>query len=763
MNVIDLFAGCGGFGLGFEMAGFNVALANEKDAPACETYRANHPNTLLIEGDIAAVTDLASLKLSNIDGIIGGPPCFPAGTPIRTISGTIPIEKCTPGTYALTHEGRFQRVSHRMVHQHIGDLCTIQTKYGRRPVVTTPEHPFWVRKRYAINKCKAYSPPSWVKASDIRSGDVVCEPHLKQATDLKTLPIITKHGSRYVPWHLRSRDCRINWQNLQIAWILGFYVAEGHTRGRNPTLDAKGKCRRSVIFSVATKEVPNLIERLNAAGFRPSSRPHSTGAARVTVTSLDFYALCQTVGKGASGKFIPEAFYQATLDWQREFLKGYFEGDGCTLKIGNSHSLKQKATTVSWELALGVARMISYVHKVVASIEILYPSGTSYIEGRKVNVKEAYSVGHIIGGFGRTRPGFVDEQGAWLPVKSVGRTKTNGLNVYNLEVEQDHSYVAGGFAVHNCQGMSISGERDPADPRNSLFIEFARFVAYFKPKFLVMENVPALLSMRTQTGLPIIDVIRDTFKEAGYKTQPQVLNAAQYGVPQTRERLFILGIREDFPVNPCSLFPRVRTGRSSYLTVMDAIGDLPVIEARQGTDPQAYQDPPRTDFQRWLREGSPLLHNHVAMRHSPRLVERFKHIAPGQGQEHVPDELAPIKRGGTEKSGTFYRQNNFRVYPDRPSFTIPAGFQTNFLHPVQHRAFTAREGARLQSFPDRYIFKGKRITMSWDVGLSQCEQIGNAVPPLLAKAIGESLRNYFVDGVVEQDEVDFFDLISGTL
>lgn len=99
-------------------------------------------------------------------------------------------------------------------------------------------------------------------------------------------------------------------------------------------------------------------------------------------------------------------------------------------------------------------------------------------------------------------------------------------------------------------------------------------------------------------------------------------------------------------MNIIDLFPRVRTGRSSsYLTVMDAIDDLPVIEARQGTDPHAYQDPPRTDFQRWLWERSPLLHNHVAMRHSPRLVERFKHIAPGQSEEHVPREHAPIKRG----------------------------------------------------------------------------------------------------------------------
>ena len=132
------------------------------------------------------------------------------------------------------------------------------------------------------------------------------------------------------------------------------------------------------------------------------------------------------------------------------------------------------------------------------------------------------------------------------------------------------------------------------------------------------------------------------------------------------------------------------------------------------------------------------------MRHTARLVERFAQIKYGQSVADVAEEYQQRKRGEADKiSGKVYSQNNMRPYPDKPSPTIPASFQSNFVHPYLNRNYTAREGARLQSFPDTYIFCGKRTTMSWEKNLSQYQQIGNAVPPLLAKAIAKSIVDYF--------------------
>ncbi len=293
-----------------------------------------------------------------------------------------------------------------------------------------------------------------------------------------------------------------------------------------------------------------------------------------------------------------------------------------------------------------------------------------------------------------------------------------------------------------CQGFSLSGNRDPKDPRNSLFMDYMRFVQSFHPSFFVMENVTGILSAKTRNGENVRDVIKGIASSIGYNVQQLVLNAANYGVPQSRVRVFFIGIRNDLPFAPSRLFPVPRL--SSPVTIQDAISDLPIVEAGQGSEYMEYSSEPQNAFQLWCRSGVAMVTNHIAMRHTPRLVERFKCIKWGESLADVPDEHKQRKRGDVSKiSGKTYSQNNMRPFPNKPSPTIPASFQSNFVHPFFNRNYTAREGARLQSFPDSYIFKGKRTTMSWEKSLSQYQQIGNAVPPLLAKALGDMLKSYF--------------------
>jgi len=295
-----------------------------------------------------------------------------------------------------------------------------------------------------------------------------------------------------------------------------------------------------------------------------------------------------------------------------------------------------------------------------------------------------------------------------------------------------------------CQGFSLANKnrnKVEDDPRNRLFYEFVKVIKWVEPKAFVMENVKGLLSMHKGE---VIKTILKEFTNAGigYNVDFRVLKASDYGVPQNRERVIVIGIRKDL-----ELLPEFPEKNDKKVTVFKAIMDLPEIEAGEGQEEMTYNKEPFSDYQILMRKDSLVLKNHVAMRHTPRLIERFKAIKPGQNLIDVWESHGAVKRGNpNEKSSSKFAQNNQRLHLDRPAPTIAASFQSNFIHPINNRNFTAREGARLQSFPDNFVFEGMRTKMSWEIGLSQYQQIGNAVPPLMAKAVADRLREVLEKG-----------------
>ncbi len=314
-----------------------------------------------------------------------------------------------------------------------------------------------------------------------------------------------------------------------------------------------------------------------------------------------------------------------------------------------------------------------------------------------------------------------------------------------------------------CQGFSIAGpaNKDPKDPRNSLFINFAYWVSVLEPKAFVMENVKGLLSRKNSDGESVIKIIRQAFEQLDYSVEVWVLNAANFGIPQLRERVFIVGRKDGGAICTPKATHCFTTKANGELfdkcqlkdtpTLWDAISDLPVLEAGEGKEEQSYQSEPQTEYQSQLRDWNKVLYNHVAMSHSPRLVNRFAEIKWGESSADVPREHAARRRNGNgEISDIVYDQNNRRLHPCKPSHTIAASFYANFVHPYQNRNLTAREGARVQSFPDWYKFLGKKTVVSHNLlqrenrlsekYLCQYNQVGNAVPPLLAKVIADHLK-----------------------
>lgn len=314
-----------------------------------------------------------------------------------------------------------------------------------------------------------------------------------------------------------------------------------------------------------------------------------------------------------------------------------------------------------------------------------------------------------------------------------------------------------------CQGFSVAGPSQfgVEDPRNNLFLHYLRFVEILRPSICIIENVPGIITKVINYGATAADIVCNYFDMLGYNTQVHIFNAVDYGVPQLRKRAFIIatakGIAWKSPVKTHSFNNDSKSlfydELPLYVTVWDAISDLTQIDSGEGTDELTpYKSCPNNSYQEKMRLKSNGILNHIAMKHSSRLIERFKTIQHGQSLKDVENEHGQKKKFSGEINSTPYKSNNQRLNPDLPSLAIPASFQSTFLHPFKHRNLTAREAARLMSFPDNYIFKGKRTTMSWEKHLSQYNQIGNSVCPLMAQALGESCINALTKSCITLNE-----------
>jgi DNA (cytosine-5)-methyltransferase 1 len=313
-----------------------------------------------------------------------------------------------------------------------------------------------------------------------------------------------------------------------------------------------------------------------------------------------------------------------------------------------------------------------------------------------------------------------------------------------------------------CQGFSIANRNggDPKDPRNALFAHFLRFGRLLQPSIMVMENVPNLGAAKTSEGQSVIAIITSSLEALGYTTYSTVLHATNYGVPQLRSRLLVLASRQPllhpFPDATHAFLssvplPDLLDNLKPCPTLWDAISDLPPLLPGEGGEELPYPSCPLTEYQASMRAGSERIFNHKAMNHGGRMVARFSAMKCGDTVNDLPDHLMPRRRNSHELTTNAYDQNNRRMHPDRPCHTIAASFYANFVHPYQNRNFTAREGARIQSFPDWYRFMGKPTVVSQKLlarenrheerHLCQYSQIGNAVPPLLAHAVALNLKS----------------------
>lgn len=287
------------------------------------------------------------------------------------------------------------------------------------------------------------------------------------------------------------------------------------------------------------------------------------------------------------------------------------------------------------------------------------------------------------------------------------------------ELPIDRSLPSVLFGGPPCQGFSTSNQknRNKNNPQNWLFKEFIRLAKYIRPDWIVFENVKGIID--TEKGFFAKEIINN-FSEIGYTCTPLVLCASDYGIPQTRSRFFLVGSLHGKKV----IAP---TCGHHWVTVKDAIEDLPSLANGASQNVLKYRFGARSDYAKMLRDDMAQCSGNLVTNNSDNVIKRYSYIPQGGNWKDIPEELMVNYTDKSRCHTGIYK----RLSEDKPSITVGNYRKSMLIHPWEDRGLSVREAARLQSFPDKYEFCGS-------IGFQQ-QQVGNAVPPLLARAVFQAI------------------------
>jgi DNA (cytosine-5)-methyltransferase 1 len=756
LTFVSLYSGCGGLDLGFARAGLQPVWANDIDPYAVETYnkisKAEDPQwwdaAQLFEGHSAVAGDvlnlLRELKSGMADVVIGGPPCFPAETLVLTDRGHVSIAEVRTGDLVLTHRGRWRRV----LATGSKDADTVIVRGRGATIEATAEHPFWARRigRTWNNGRRSYEQvwgdPEWLPAAGLAHRGWA----IASACEPLAVPGVPgwKHGMGADFW-----------------WLVGRWLGDGWVRRRNARTPAKAlprvprnraapaacircgrparrnkrypwlatvscspACHNAIKWSRRTTptgssaviccdfaEIAEVEQLMQAIGLAPKVRRERT-VARLTVYSNAFADwLTGNFGAGAAAKRLPGWVFGMAAEHRAALLAGYVSADGHT-RAGTGQT---GATTTSKALAIGLMNLVTGLGCTPTLYFVPRPA-EHVIEGRLVSQRSWWQVRWHDS---KTRHVRRTDDHLWTLVREV-KPGRSGVQVYNLEVEEDNTYTADGIVVHNCQGFSVAGRMDPNDPRSRHVFNFLGVVARVRPRAFVMENVAALA--RNQRWAGIIAQLAQTAGE-DYDTRLVVLNASHWGVPQARERMFLVGLPKGhggitLPAAPTrdappsvgdalrGLPPAGQPGNASMCTAKITMAKIPVLRL--------------SPFAGMLfnGQGRPIDLNRPA----PTLPATM-----GGNRTPIID-LDQLERNATPWVVGYHRRLTVERQPPLDRLPVQARL----------RRLTVDEAAALQTFPSGMQWSGPQS--------ARFRQIGNAVPPVLAWHVAQAVRKALDSG-----------------
>lgn len=531
ITINELFSGIGAQVAAFKRLNipYKVIGISEIDKYAIQSYEA-------INGSVRNYGDITQIeRLDYADLWTYSSPCFTADSLVLTeYNGYKQITDIQTGESVLTHDGTFKSVEN-IINNGVKPTVKIYGM-GFDEIHTTENHKFYVREKAKIwnnlrrSYDRVFSNPVWKQAIDLTGNDYLGFPVNKKSV------IPEWNGITFVWSDGRSNRCKNEiskyLENDNFWWIIGRYVADGYVRNN-----------RGIILSCGKKKLEQFKNIADSLGIKYSfSEERTVYKFHYSLKEIELFV--KPFGKYAHGKKIPSFVFDLPVKQLKAFLDGYMAGDGCFT------NKKFKATSVSRELIYGLALCVAKVYKRPFSIYKTKRAETTVIEGRIVNQRDTYELtfnkeNHV------QDKAFYENGYVWYPFNKI--KKAENKVVYDLTVSGNHSFVVNNAIVHNCQDFSTAGKQkgiynaDGSLTRSGLLKHVERLLTDSvlfgtQPKYLLMENVKGLVSKKF-----MLDFQRwlDKLEQLGYNNYRQVLNAKDYGIPQNRERVFVVSIRKD--------------------------------------------------------------------------------------------------------------------------------------------------------------------------------------------------------------------------
>lgn len=467
----------------------------------------------------------------NPDILIHGSPCFTGDTMVMTKNrGYQELINIEPGDEVLTHENRFRKVVNFFDNgkKEIWKL----TGSAFDEIKTTENHKFYVRKKqykYPNTRVeRSFLDPEWVEVKDL-TNDYYVGLAINNNSIMPDWSGVecTRGKSKYT-------KCELDMTDTGFWYIIGRFLGDGWVRKRN---DRNGNTS-GIIICCGKDEVDLFEEKI------PENLHYTKVEDRTTYkfqfTNKELGVFCEQFGEGAKNKFIPSFVFDMPRGLLKYLLFGYFESDGSF-----TGEAQARFSTISKELAYGIGHLITKVYHVPYSIYLNKRPNTHMIDGRTINQNDSYEVRM---NFGERTNAFYENGYIWSPLKSVENTKEFD-NVYDIEVDEDHSFTANGIIVHNCQDFSKNGRNNINTGRSILYEETLAIIDHklpVRPKVVLWENVPNLLAEGKTVNHRVHHYhYLETMEKMGYKNYYAILNASDYKIPQARERLYTISIQED--------------------------------------------------------------------------------------------------------------------------------------------------------------------------------------------------------------------------
>lgn len=466
MNVLSLFDGISCGQVALERVGIKVNkyYASEIDKYASQITKKNYPNTVQL-GDVTRWQEW-DIDWASIDLLIGGSPCFTAGTLVMTSNGLKEIEDIQVGDYVLTHKSRYRKVL-RIGNKQVNKVYKIKAM-GLPELETTEEHPFYIREKYVKNSKefghqRLFKSPEWRKACELNKN--------------------TYLGCTYNTENTNKEIFRANDTNFW--YFVGRFTADGWI------IKTKRKQRESsyvykVILCCGRHEFDECKNILDNIGYHYNF-VEEKNCFKFCITNKSLLDYLEQIKMGALNKIIHPDVWSLPLASKKAFVDGYISGDGC---IKDDKFIK--ATSISKKLVYGLKLLVNEVYNRPCTLHHDRRKPNHVIEGRTVNQHDTYVVGFKLIDSKQDECLFENNYN-WYPIRKI-QTEDRVCTVYNLEVEEDNSYTANTVVVHNCQGFSFAGKQlNFDDPRSKLFFEYANILNHIKKhnpnvKFL-LENV----------------------------------------------------------------------------------------------------------------------------------------------------------------------------------------------------------------------------------------------------------------------------------